>query len=158
MHLDRNEVLEVKPHLDIGQDCTTTGAGGREYRPNFSHAVIVRAPGLLPMLYKPSELAQEFGVDVATIREWLAHGAPHQSDERGYYWIDGQRFAAWIKLIRQTQHSTLGDDEAYCLRCRQPVKLLAATVTQRGKHLLLNGVCPTCGNSIHRGARHGQSD
>ncbi len=122
------------------------------------HSVIVRAPGLLPMLYMPSELAQELGVTASTIREWLAQGAPHQRDARGYFWIDGRRFAAWVKAMRHSQLSQpLGDDEAYCLRCRQPVKLLASTTTQRGKHILLNGVCPTCGSSIHRGAQHGQS-
>lgn len=128
------------------------------HHPRIPHSVIVRAPGLLPMLYMPSELEQELGVSATTIREWLAQGAPHQRDARGYFWIDGRRFAAWVKAMRHSQLSQpMGDDEAYCLRCRQPVKLLASTTTQRGKHILLNGVCPICGSSIHRGAPHGQS-
>ena len=38
------------------------------------HSVIVRAPGLLPMLYTPRELERELGVPARTIREWLDRG------------------------------------------------------------------------------------
>jgi hypothetical protein len=37
----------------------------------LSHTVIVRAPGLLPMLYTPSELERELRIPARTVREWL---------------------------------------------------------------------------------------
>jgi hypothetical protein len=60
----------------------------------ISHAVIVKAPGLLPMLYSPSELEEELGVPARTIRDWLKSGLPHERDAGGHIWINGQAFAA----------------------------------------------------------------
>ena len=93
------------------------------------HAVIVRAPGLLPMLYRPSELAQDMEVPETTLRDWFGRGLPHQRDERGHIWINGQEFAAWVKACRKSPLSQkMAEDEAYCFRCQQPVKLVLGTV------------------------------
>lgn len=61
--------------------------------PRLPHAVIVRAPGLLPMLYSPRELGQELRIPDRTIREWLGKGLPHLRDERRHIWIDGRQLA-----------------------------------------------------------------
>ena len=120
------------------------------------HTVIVRAPGLLPMLYTPGELEKELGVSARTIREWLDRGLPHQRDGRGHIWIDGRRFADWVKAWRESKPGKImGDDEAYCLRCRQPMKWLNPIREQRGKQIWWRGVCPTCGGGICRGGRRG---
>jgi hypothetical protein len=42
------------------------------------HSVIVKASGLLPMLYTVSELAMELDIPGRTLRNWLANGAPRQ--------------------------------------------------------------------------------
>ena len=65
------------------------------------HLAIVRAPGLLPMLYRPSELAEELGVSAAVVREWIDKGLPHQRDHRGHLWIDGRQVTEWVKVTRQ---------------------------------------------------------
>jgi len=36
-----------------------------------SHRVIVRAPGLLPMLYRLNELAEELEMSLLTIADWV---------------------------------------------------------------------------------------
>ncbi len=41
---------------------------------------IVRAPGLLSMLYTPSELGKELGIPVSTIRDWIARDVPHERE------------------------------------------------------------------------------
>ena len=120
------------------------------------HCVIVRAPGLLPMLYKPSELEQELGIPAFTVRGWLSKGLPHQRDSRGHIWIDGRLFAEWVRATSQSRpRESLRDDEAYCLRCRKPVEMLRPTVSQQGKRSMLRGTCSTCGGSISRGGRRG---
>ena len=122
------------------------------------HTVIVRAPGLLPMLYTPSELEQELHIPASTVREWLDKGLPHQRDARDHIWINGRQLAAWVETMRQSRSTQrLNDDEAFCVNCHRPVKLMNPTRILRGKHLLLNGKCPNCGKPIYRGVSHGQS-
>jgi len=132
---------------------------GRSASVKLPHAVIVRAPGLLPMLYRPAELAEDLGVADRTVREWLLKDLPYQRDERGHLWIDGRQAAAWVTRIRQSRSTLkLAGDEAFCLPCNKPVKLLDPTRTQRGKQTVLHGVCPSCGTSIHRGVKNDQSE
>jgi hypothetical protein len=120
------------------------------------HGVIVRAPGLLPMLYRPGELAQDLEIPESTLRDWLGTGLPYQRDERGHIWINGQEFAEWVKASRRAPAShKMAKDEAYCFRCQQPVKLVNPSATFRGKHQVLKGVCPDCGTTINRGSRSG---
>ncbi len=108
------------------------------------------------MMYTLSELGADLDVPARLLREWLTRGLPHQRDGRGHIWIDGRCFTEWIKIESQAKVSkSLSDDEAYCLRCRQPAKLINPTSTQRGKQILWQGVCPNCGNLIYRGGRCG---
>ncbi len=123
--------------------------------PRLPQAVIVRAPGLLPMLYSPRELGQELRIPARTIREWLGKGLPHQRDERGHIWINGKQLAEWVKTACQKRsHQPLKEDEAYCLHCRRPVTLLNPTATYRGKQALTRGICAACGHTLYRARRH----
>lgn len=84
---------------------------------HFNHLVIMRAPGLLPMLYTPHKLEEELGIPALTIREWIKQGMPHERDERGHLWINGVEFAAWVEQVRTRKLSHhLAPDEAYCLK------------------------------------------
>ncbi len=126
-------------------------------RLKLPHSVIVRAPGLLPMLYTLSELEEELGVPARTLHDWLDRGMPHQRDARFHIWIDGRQLAIWVQTVRaaRSQRSRLNQDEAYCFRCHKPAKLVVSAVQPQGKQALLQGSCPECGTSIHRGVRHG---
>ena len=124
------------------------------------HAVIVRAPGLLPMLYRPRELAEDLGISVNTVKGWLKEGSPHERDGRGHIWINGAEFAGWVEETRQSRKSNksrMKEDEAYCLRCRKPVKLKDPQHVINGKQKLLSSTCPPCGSTINRGSRNGES-
>jgi hypothetical protein len=117
---------------------------------------IIKAPGLLPMLYTPSELAEELGLTAPTIRDWLKLGLPHERDERGYIWINGRSFAAWLDRARRAaQAGPLAEDEAYCVGCRRAVKLNDPICREYGKRRVLTGICPACGRMVNRGLRHG---
>jgi hypothetical protein len=120
------------------------------------HLVIVRAPGLLPMWYSLCELAQELGISIRSIRGWLDQGLPCRRDERGHLWIDGRQFAAWVKAINIPRaRQSLQSNEAYCLGCRRPVRLLNLNLIDRGKQRLLKGTCAECGQVVCRAVRHG---
>ena len=122
------------------------------------HVVIVRAPGLLPMLYTLTELGEELDISVRTLREWLDRGVPHERDKRGHIWINGRQVAAWVQIVRQARRERkLSEGQAYCVNCRRPVELKDPTSVRHGKQTLLSGICPDCGTSIHRGGRNGQS-
>ena len=125
------------------------------------HHVIVKAPGLLPMLYKPSELAIELGIPVSTLKDWLHCGAPHQRDDRDHIWINGLAFAIWVEesRTRKRTHRTLQDHEGYCLRCNEIVELNSITIEHvKGKLVHIRGICIHCGGKISRGGRlRGQS-
>ena len=125
-------------------------------RIRLTHSVIVKSPGLLPMLYLPAELASELGMPARTLYDWLKTGAPHTQDAQGNLWIDGRDFAGWVSANRKphTVREKLQDDQAYCLRCKQAVTLIDPRREQvKGKLILIKGRCPRCGAGINRGGR-----
>jgi hypothetical protein len=121
----------------------------------FSHSVIVKSPGLLPMLYKVRELAQTVGVAERTLRDWLADGLPHRRDAQGHLWIHGRQFAGWVQKNRKRrQGQKLEDNQAYCLRCKRAVELLnPETQWLCGKLTITRGTCASCGAVVQRGGR-----
>lgn len=122
---------------------------------SLPHAVITRAPGLLPMIYRISEVAEELKVSVKLIKRLVDLGAPHERDSRQHIWINGTAFACWVEETRTSQagRTKLKDDEAWCLPCRKAVKLINPSTTVNNKQQLLSGTCPECGCTINRGAR-----
>ena len=126
-------------------------------RIRLPHIVIVKAPGLLPMLYKPAELAEDLNLPVRTLYDWLKASAPRSRDKRDRLWINGKEFAMWVEKNRKPhgRRVKLTDDQAYCLRCHAAVKLIEPqTQHVKGKLYLIKGKCPHCGASINRGGRY----
>jgi hypothetical protein len=122
------------------------------------HRVIVRAPGLLPMLYRATELAEDLGVSIWVVRQWAKKGMPYRRDARGHLWITGVEFANWVEVQRGLRRGpALGQDEAYCLPCKQAVKLIKPTRRVDGKRVLLQAICPQCGSKINKGVPCGES-
>jgi hypothetical protein len=125
---------------------------------NFNQLIIVRAPGLLPMLYSPRELEQELGVPSRIIREWIKKGMPYQRDPQGHIWINGAKFAEWVVGVRKGRlRMPLEPDEAFCLKCKMPVKLINPRESHRGKLVLIQGKCSHCGSAVNRGKHFDQS-
>jgi hypothetical protein len=124
---------------------------------SIPHSVIVRAPGLLPMLYKVRELAQELDTSRRRIRTWARRGMPHERDGRNHIWINGEQFAQWVEDQRRTQRGPkLKPDEGYCLRCRRAVQMVGSIRQVGGKKTILQGACPRCGATVNRGVAHGE--
>lgn len=121
----------------------------------LTHSVIVKSPGLLPMLYSVRELAQAVGAAERTLRDWLAAGAPHLRDGQEHLWIHGREFAGWVARKRRPKpERKLKDNQAYCMHCKQVVEMLAPqTRPVRGKLTSTRGTCSRCGGILHRGGR-----
>ena len=65
-------------------------------KPRLSHRQALKLAGLLPMEYRPTELARQIGCHRSTIYEcYVPNGAPHRRDEHGHLWIVGTEFAVW---------------------------------------------------------------
>lgn len=124
-------------------------------RIHFPHSVIVKSPGLLPMHYRVSELAETLRVPDRTLRDWLVAGAPHFRDQQNNLWIDGRDFADWVASLRKpVKERKLRKGEAYCMRCNKPVSMTdISTHSMQGKLILIRGKCPHCGCRICRGTR-----
>ena len=92
----------------------------------ISRNVLIKAPGLLPMLYTPREIAEDLDVPETTLRDWLNHGAPHSRDESNHIWIDGKQFAAWVdnqRNVRKKPTHPLQTGEGFCMRCNAIVTI-----------------------------------
>ena len=127
----------------------------RIHRTKLPHNVIIKAPGLLPMLYTPREICDELDIAESTLRDWLQIDVPHQRDNRNRIWINGEEFARWVNNQRKPKGTNkLNEDEAYCLRCNQVSKLLSPQIQPiKGNLVLIKGTCANCGAVINRGAR-----
>ena len=126
----------------------------RIHRTKLPHNVIIKAPGLLPMLYTPREICEELDIAESTLRDWLQIDVPHQRDNRNRIWINGEEFARWVNNQRKPKAANkLTEDEAYCLRCNQVSKLLSPQIQPiKGNLVLIKGTCANCGAVINRGA------
>jgi len=126
----------------------------RNHRTKLPHNVIIKAPGLLPMLYTPREICEELDIAESTLRDWLQIDVPHQRDNRNRIWINGEEFARWVNNQRKPKVTNkLNEDEAYCLRCNQVSKLLSPQIQPiKGNLVLIKGTCVNCGAVINRGA------
>jgi hypothetical protein len=126
----------------------------RNHRTKLPHNVIIKAPGLLPMLYTPREICEELDIAESTLRDWLQIDVPHQRDNRNRIWINGEEFARWVNNQRKPKVTNkLNEDEAYCLRCNQVSKLLSPQIQPiKGNLVLIKGTCTNCGAVINRGA------
>jgi len=126
----------------------------RMHRIKLPHNVIIKAPGLLPMLYTPREICEELDIAESTLRDWLQIDVPHQRDNRNRIWINGEEFARWVNNQRKPKVTNrLNEDEAYCLRCNQVSKLLSPQIQPiKGNLVLIKGTCANCGAVINRGA------
>ena len=118
-------------------------------------AQIIKLSRLLDMFYRPSEIAEEIGVNVDTVyRSYLPAGAPHVRDKEGNIWIHGPAFRAWMldqnEKGKEKMHP-LDEGEAWCVHCNEVVKILNPRVRRfNGSGELIQGACDKCGGKVNR--------
>lgn len=119
----------------------------------FRRSQIMRLRRLLDMRYRPAELAEEIGCHVDTVyRSYIPAGCPHTRDKSNHIWINGKEFAKWVREITSDNGTPLDDDEAFCLKCNEAVRMTGELkVRPTNKYLeLVTGVCPECGTTVNR--------
>lgn len=125
---------------------------GRVYQPRLTKQVRDRLRRLLPMEYRPREVARELGVSPDTLyRGWIPAGAPHRREADDTIWIVGTDLAAWLQTLVRHSTVTLKEGEAFCLRCQQAVVMTGPLERVAAKYAwLIRGTCPQCGNRVAR--------
>lgn len=117
----------------------------------FSQRTVAASRGLLPTLYRSTEICQKLYITSGDLHNWMRNGLPYQQDACGHLWFEGQALAAWVERVHQSwPRHTLQPGEAYCLRCRCAVLLTNPTERREGQHSLHIGTCPHCGCTLHR--------
>ncbi len=104
---------------------------------------------LLDMMYSPRELANEVGFDVRQIyRVYITLGCPHEKDSTGRLWINGMVFRDWFKEMYKKR--ALKPNEAFCLTCKKPVKMIDPVRMQEERLFYYICICPNCGRKLAR--------
>jgi hypothetical protein len=125
----------------------------------FTRINLIRLPRLMNMMYKPSEIAEEIGVSTETVyRSYLPCGCPFTRDKNSAIWINGLEFADWARSVHQGRKvGEIGDNEAYCMRCRKAVPLESARRRYGNRYIeIYQGKCANCGAKINRAYAAGQ--
>ena len=102
---------------------------------------------LFDMLYSPGELSKEVGFNVRQIyRVYIPSGCPFIKDSVGRYWINGKEFRSWINEIFKKRE--LKPNEAFCMTCKKPIKMVSPERHQQGRLFYYLCVCQNCFNFI----------
>jgi len=108
---------------------------------------------LLPMEYKPSELADELGVSKETVYRSFLPDCPHRKDKEGSIWINGKDFSGWVitALMARKDGTQIDNDHVYCVHCKTIVPFTAniKRMSKRGG-LIGYGACPVCAGKVVR--------
>jgi hypothetical protein len=108
-----------------------------------------RLGGLLDMMYKPKELAEEVGFSVRQVyRVYIPAGCPHIRDEQRNIWINGKVFREWALEVYKKRN--LEKDEAFCLTCKRPVTMENPVQHRSGRLVYMLCDCPDCGRKLAR--------
>jgi hypothetical protein len=122
-------------------------------KPKMTRVQISRLPRLLNMWYTPAWIQEEIGVSLDQIyQSYVKHGMPHKRDPEGHILINGLEFREWaLRTFKRQPKFNLAEDEAYCFRCRKPVKIVQPAVRPTNRYIeLVQGKCSECGAKVNR--------
>jgi len=125
-------------------------------QPLLKHMQIIRLKRILDMLYKPSELAEEIGVNVDTIyRSYIPAGLPciHYQQQ---VWVHGPAFVAWAQETitkNKRKRAGLPEGHAWCMKCNQPRLMQKPRIAYSNPYIqIIQSACPICGTTMNRAA------
>ena len=104
------------------------------------------------LTYTIVEAAEELGVSIASIRNWIKQGLPVEKGQRPFL-IYGTGLREFITHKAQSRKFTLKENELNCFTCkagREPLSDAVTYTPQTAKTGRLCGVCGTCGGKCSR--------
>lgn len=109
-----------------------------------------RLTRLLDMMYTPTELSEKIGFERRQVyRVYIPLGCPYQETNNGRRkWVNGKDFREWY-LATYTK-APLGENETFCLTCKQAVQIINPEKNQKGRITYLLSNCPVCGRRCTR--------
>lgn len=126
--------------------------GLQTHKLHFSHSVIIKSPGLMPMLYRPLEIQQALQIDSRELNNFIREGLPSHKDPSGEIWINGEEFSEWVNKKRERNPiPTLGKNEALCFKCGKAVIMEDSSMTNKVGGHLKKGRCSTCQSVVYKG-------
>ena len=118
-----------------------------ELRGRLSSQQKTRLQNLFDMMYKPSELAEEIGINKRQFyRVYIPLGLTVERDSRNHIWINGMVFKNWI--LEYYKKVKLKENEAFCLTCKEPVEIVDPEHHEIHSLYYLTCHCPNCGRKI----------
>lgn len=123
-------------------------------QPVLRHVQIIRLKRILDMFYKPSELAEEIGINVDTIyRSYIPAGLPCVHYQQSIY-IHGPEFVAWAQgtiTKHKRKRSGLPAGHAWCMKCNQPQPIESPRIAYTNQYIqIVQSFCPVCGTKMNR--------
>jgi excisionase family DNA binding protein len=110
--------------------------------------------------YTVDEAARLVRVHKNTVRAWIKAGL-RTIDARRPILIAGRELRRFLEARRKTRKQPCGPGQLYCVCCRAPKAPAGATadyITISNTSGNLRGLCPDCGNLIHRRVAHAKVD
>jgi hypothetical protein len=118
---------------------------------NLSWPQRARLKRLLKMEYTLKELADEIGCARSQIDHAVSVGCPTRETEGGRRFVIGDEFAQWYESLLAERKQPLAPDEAYCLRCRAPVRVVDVAIAACANGVeRVTGRCGKCGGMVNR--------
>ena len=108
-----------------------------------------RLKGLLDMMYKPGELAEELGINQDQIYlTYIPLGCPRIRDGRRHIEINGKEFKNWY--LEKYQKAKVKEDEAFCKTCKKAVKIEDPIQLKKNGLTYIISICPICGRKLSK--------
>lgn len=120
-----------------------------ELRGRLSGQQKTRLQNLFDMMYKPSEIAEEIGIEKRQIyRVYIPLGLPVERDSRNHVWINGLVFKDWI--LKYYIKVKLKENEAFCLTCKRAVEIIEPIHNEIHSLFYITSDCPLCGRKLSK--------
>jgi hypothetical protein len=90
-------------------------------------------------------------------RDFVPGGCPHRRDEKDRIWIVGSAFREWYGAMQVSRRHPMADDEGWCLRCKEPVRMVAPFDVKVQLYTeIVQGSCSRCGGRVNRARKRGK--
>jgi len=127
----------------------------KKFRKKFNYRRVKKG-----MSYTTQDLVELFGIYKGTVRNWCKYGLSHFKHGNKLF-IFGDDLIEFLKNYNQKGKVSCGDNEMYCMKCKKavvPYGNEADAIYWSETRFNLRGICPDCGNLIHKAGSKNKLD